>query len=256
MEIELLKPNTRNPLIFQWKKFLNSKGKYSGYIDDLYDPVFLLTVKKYQQEKSLVADGFIGNNTWLHAYRDGMLFTGMQKKEFPLKPAFSSIVSQQSRFEKFGEIKFVHKPTKENPENITIINDFESKNIVRVEIPQLSKMSNGVYKAMRFHRRGAEQLRALFNEIEKQSMLGLLLTYGGSYTPRLIRGSKTTLSNHSFGTAFDINMIWNSLSAEPAPIGLIGSVRELVPLANDYGFYWGGHFTRRDGMHFEIAKFL
>jgi len=27
-----------------------------------------------------------------------------------------------------------------------------------------------------------------------------------------------------------------------------------VPLANEHGFYWGGHFRHRpDGMHFEIA---
>lgn len=32
-------------------------------------------------------------------------------------------------------------------------------------------------------------------------------------------------------------------------------MRELVPIANDFGFYWGGHFrSRLDGMHFEIAE--
>ena len=33
-----------------------------------------------------------------------------------------------------------------------------------------------------------------------------------------------------------------------------GSVRQLVPIANELGFYWGGHFNRRDGMHFEMAR--
>ena len=33
-----------------------------------------------------------------------------------------------------------------------------------------------------------------------------------------------------------------------------GCVRELVPIAHDHGFYWGGHFTRQDGMHFELAR--
>jgi hypothetical protein len=63
-------------------------------------------------------------------------------------------------------------------------------------------------------------------------------------------------SNHAWGTAFDVNYGWNKLGAIPAPVGARGSVRELVPLANQYGFYWGGHFRRCDGMHFEVARVL
>jgi hypothetical protein len=52
-------------------------------------------------------------------------------------------------------------------------------------------------------------------------------------------------------------MTWNNLGKIPARIGSEGSVRELVPVANDFGFYWGGHFkSRPDGMHFEVAKIL
>jgi hypothetical protein len=65
------------------------------------------------------------------------------------------------------------------------------------------------------------------------------------------------LSNHAFGSAFDINAKWNPLGHTPALVGKEGAVRKLVPIANDYGFYWGGHFTsRKDGMHFEVAKIL
>lgn len=256
MKIEVLKPNIQHPAIQQWKKFQNSLGNYQGKIDEFYDVNFLEIIQKYQREKQLPPDGYIGNKTWLEAYKEGMVFSDSQKFEFPMKPNFSPIVAQQAKFDLFGELKFASSPTKDNPEHIVILNDFETKNIVRVELPQLNKMSNGQYKAMRFHRKGAEQLRSFFNEIEKQRLLPLLLTYGGSYNPRLIRGSKTSLSNHSFGTAFDFNMQWNALNVEPIALGLRGSVRELVPLAHEYGFYWGGHFSRKDGMHFEIAKFL
>ena len=46
------------------------------------------------------------------------------------------------------------------------------------------------------------------------------------------------------------------LGAEPAWPGQRGCVFELVPIAHKFGFYWGGHFKRRDGMHFEMAKLL
>jgi hypothetical protein len=45
------------------------------------------------------------------------------------------------------------------------------------------------------------------------------------------------------------------LGVPPAKQGELGSVRELVPIANKWGFYWGGHFKeRKDGMHFELAN--
>jgi hypothetical protein len=73
---------------------------------------------------------------------------------------------------------------------------------------------------------------------------------------RFVRGSRSTLSNHSKGSAFDINAGYNGLGRVPAPIGATGSVRELVPLAVRFGFYWGGWFSRGDGMHFEVKSVL
>jgi hypothetical protein len=72
----------------------------------------------------------------------------------------------------------------------------------------------------------------------------------------MVRGSTTTLSNHAYGTAFDINAAWNGLGREPAPLGAKGSVLELLPLAEAHGFAWGGLFSRRDAMHFEVARVL
>ncbi len=80
------------------------------------------------------------------------------------------------------------------------------------------------------------------------------MTYDGAFNPRLIRGSATNLSCHAWGIAIDINVPWNGLGIVPSLKGQKGSVRELVKIANRLGFYWGGHFGRKDGMHFEIAK--
>ncbi len=45
----------------------------------------------------------------------------------------------------------------------------------------------------------------------------------------------------------------SKLGHEPARVGEHGCVREMVALAHEHGFYWGGHFARLDGMHFEVA---
>lgn len=109
---------------------------------------------------------------------------------------------------------------------------------------------------MRFHKECAYQLQQFFIEIEKEGLLHLVKTYAGAYYPRFVRGSRTVLSNHSYGTAFDINVAWNGLGKTPALVGQTGSVRELVPIANKWGGYWGGHFSRPDGMHFEVARIV
>ena len=108
---------------------------------------------------------------------------------------------------------------------------------------------------MQFHRLAAKQLQDVWRSWEKAGLLDRMKTWQGSFVPRFVRGSTTVLSNHAFGSAFDINSKWNGLGVEPALVGQEGNVRELVEIANDHGFFWGGHFkNRRDGMHFEIAE--
>ena len=51
------------------------------------------------------------------------------------------------------------------------------------------------------------------------------------------------LSNHSFGSAFDINFVDNMLGTEPAISGQRGSVRELVSAANSLGIFWAAIST-------------
>ena len=105
----------------------------------------------------------------------------------------------------------------------------------------------------------ANQFTDLWSAWENAGLLSKILTFDGAYNPRYIRGGAKNqiLSNHAFATAFDINYAWNKLGAEPATFGQEGCVYELVPIAHRFGFYWGGHFsTRKDGMHFEVAKIL
>lgn len=134
-----------------------------------------------------------------------------------------------------------------------------AKNILTVDILQLNGVDMGgptCSGRIKFHRFALAQLQGMWAAWEVAGLLDRVLTYGGSFVPRFIRGSSRSLSNHAFGSAFDINVAWNQLGHEPALKDQEGCVRELVPIANDYGFYWGGHFSRRDGMHFEVATLL
>ena len=92
----------------------------------------------------------------------------------------------------------------------------------------------------------ATQFHQLIEPIDE----GKLDDWGFAF--RMIKGSSKTLSNHSSGTAIDLN-------ATQHPLGKIGTFpNEKVPmiraLAKKYGLIWGGDYrTRKDEMHFEIG---
>jgi hypothetical protein len=72
------------------------------------------------------------------------------------------------------------------------------------------------------------------------------------YCFRQVRGDAVNLSNHSSGTAIDLN-------ATKHPLGKAGTFpAEKVPmiraLAKKYGLLWGGDYrNRKDEMHFEVT---
>ena len=72
------------------------------------------------------------------------------------------------------------------------------------------------------------------------------------YCYRMVRGSTDKLSNHSSGTALDLNASKHPLSK--AGTFAEGKVPMLQGLCRKYGLKWGGDYlNRKDEMHFEIA---
>jgi len=69
---------------------------------------------------------------------------------------------------------------------------------------------------------------------------------------RKVKGSNTVVSNHSSGTALDLN-------AQSHPLGAVGTfndeqVKIINRLCRKYGLRFGGNYrNRKDEMHFEIA---
>lgn len=155
-----------------------------------------------------------------------------------MKRSFLTCVHHRKQA-KFGKFDFESDAALGNPEHIKILGSWEKQNIVTVRIPLKSLMGTAGPFEMEFHKLAQPQLVAMWLEWERAGLLDRILSFDGSFVPRFQRGSTTKLSNHAFGTAFDINAAFNPLGTEPALIGQKGCVRELVPIANQYGFYWG-----------------
>lgn len=87
---------------------------------------------------------------------------------------------------------------------------------------------------------------------EDEPDIAAKLGTAGALCVRLIRGSSSAVSNHSFGTAIDITL---EGQLDPFADGVmqIGLVI-LAEHFNDEGWYWGGGYNREDGMHFEVGE--
>ncbi|MFN2588529.1 MAG: M15 family metallopeptidase [Actinomycetota bacterium] len=118
-----------------------------------------------------------------------------------------------------------------------------SGNIASATVPILGSVT--------CHRIMLPQLHAALAEIEAEGLAGEIYQYNGCYVPRFIdRDPGKPLSMHAFGLAFDVNTPTNQL-------GTAGDIDpRVVAIFEEWGFVWGGRWTRPDPMHFELGRLV
>lgn len=251
---------SKGPEVSAWQLFLIGLELYKGAADGVFGPMTEKATKKFQKMRGLTTDGIVGNATYAVAMQHGFELVEPVASDnwMPSIPVGMSPPTNRVREEMFGSFRYQAAPTKKNPERVQVLGGWYAKNITMVEIPELvGVMGTGNRRRFAFNKKIANQVRGLFKAWHNAGLIHLVRNWSGSYCARFIRGSRHVLSNHAYGTAFDINYPWNRLGQPGARKGEVGSVRELVDLANASGFYWGGHYTRRkDPMHFEVAELV
>ena len=90
----------------------------------------------------------------------------------------------------------------------------------------------------------APLIQAFTNLIDRE-FVKELKTWDGCFNVRRKRGLKS-MSLHSWGIAIDVNAAWNGLNKTPQLSA------GFVKCFTDAGFDWGGTWTRKDGMHFQL----
>ena len=88
---------------------------------------------------------------------------------------------------------------------------------------------------------------------EKPDVLAVM-SHVGMLCCRLVRGSASSISNHSWGTAIDLTLEGklDKRGDERTQRGLM----DIHPIFNRHGFFWGAAFTTEDSMHFEASEQL
>jgi hypothetical protein len=163
-----------------------------------------------------------------------------------------SLSDEQVR-EAYGKLPYIRI---DDSSEVKLNRFWVQENMSMVHIPQLKgkhtyggKSSGRVYCNKAIH----QQLKDAFDEIEEHGLVRDIVFWGGSFVPRMVRGSDTRVSRHSYGIAFDINPRHNKLGQAVADTHESGTVLRLVPIFERHGFAWGGNFPRTDGMHFECT---
>lgn len=240
----MLKIGSFGEEVKRWQIFLTSRYISLGKADGIFGKATQSATKEFQKSMKLTVDGIVGPNTVAAAISLGY------SQPAPVLKALTFADKQRL----FGPLVYASDPKPGNPEAVKITNSW-TKNLSNVYLSQIKGIKGAPADCtVLFHEKGADKLMKLWSRWEQEGLIHLVKTWDGAWAPRFVRGSKTTLSSHAFATAFDINAKWNFLGSAPAPSGKDGSVIDLVPIANELGFFWGGNFpTRPDGMHFELA---
>ncbi|MDP1899969.1 MAG: M15 family metallopeptidase [Rubrivivax sp.] len=98
-------------------------------------------------------------------------------------------------------------------------------------------------------------LKAVMIDIQaEQPEVYRALGTAGMLCCRWVRGSTTSISNHSWGTAIDLtlNGILDIYGNDQVQVGLTA----IAPIFNRHGWFWGAAFRTEDGMHFEASQRL
>lgn len=109
-----------------------------------------------------------------------------------------------------------------------------------------------------------EPLGKAFRSLIDTGCVEELRTWDGCFNVRVVRGyellyktykesgnvskANELMSIHSWAVAIDVNAYENGLGKEPK------LSEEFVKCFKGAGFDWGGDFSRKDGMHFQLAK--
>lgn len=97
-----------------------------------------------------------------------------------------------------------------------------------------------------------DSLKEVMEDIHlaEREVFGALGT-AGMLCARLVRGSATSVSNHSWGTAIDLNL--NGILDARGNGRTQRGLALIAPIFNRHGWYWGAGFPTEDAMHFELS---
>ena len=134
--------------------------------------------------------------------------------------------------------------------------------LVFIHLPYTMFYDKNPIKRIRCHKKVAPYFLAVFNEI--LSTYGLqkihdleIDDFGGCFNYRLMRGSSTKLSAHSWGTAIDLDANRNTLKETSKTARFARSeYKAMIDIFYKWGFVGLGREKNYDWMHFQFGQIV
>jgi hypothetical protein len=123
----------------------------------------------------------------------------------------------------------------------------ESKFMVLWDIPSELEIGNVIPKRLYCNKDLVKPLSAAFKNLIAAGLVSELKTWDGCFNIRPTKSGKSP-SLHSWGVAIDVNAASNGYNKQPT------LSKKFVECFKRAGFDWGGDWTTKDGMHFQLSK--
>ncbi len=206
---------------------LRELGFYGGKIDGDFGPITERGVLLFQKANALKQDGIVGPQTW----------NALEIKEAPISDS-----NAPKRPRNYTEVESIFGDP--------LTAGWSNANLAFCEVAPILKAfpikKGSTERGFYCHKLLVSVFQKVFEEIVLSGLTEEIKTFDGCFNIRKIRGSRTTMSLHSWAIAIDLNYKGNELgNANPE------MHPEVIAIFEKHGFYWGGNFKRPDGMHFE-----
>lgn len=225
--MEKIKLNASGASVELLQEKLKELGYYGGAIDGKFGPITERGVQLFQKSRGLKVDGIVGPKTW----------TALDIQKAPQENARAP-----KRPRNYAEVK----DTFGDP----LSSGWSSANLAFCELAPTLKAfpfkKGSTARGFYCHKLLVSVFQRVFEEIVLAGLTDEIKTFDGCFNIRKIRGSSTTMSLHSWAIAIDLNYKGNELGNNDPEMN-----PEVVKIFEKNGFYWGGRFKRKDGMHFE-----
>lgn len=206
---------------------LRELGYYGGSIDGEFGPITERGVLLFQRAQSPKQDGIVGSKTW----------TAMELKDEPINDSRAP-----KRPRNYTEVKAIFGDP--------LAAGWQSANLAFCEVAPILKTfpikKGSPVRGFYCHKLLVSVFQSVFEEIVLAGLTDEIKTFDGCFNIRKIRGSSTNMSLHSWAIAIDLNYKGNELGNSKPEMD-----PRIIAIFEKHGFYWGGNFKRKDGMHFE-----